>query len=211
MKVNNFSISRETQLPIELECNGVVFTVTEILPTTKGVGKQYHGILTQDGQTKVYDTKPILVSQLNKLAGVTQSRDTTPREPKDTRIKRTSAATWHAKANKLFIRIMDELGEDDNLRFAWVDYLNRKTNELRQQESIEAEKRKQEAEKKKMNSVELKAIKKARIKRLNEYINSYDSKIVEVMAKDITAAQMMMLNKEERIERARKLIAEIGG
>lgn len=190
------------------QVNGKELIIARI--STKTSGKCTHNIYhgTIDGEPFEGLNSP----QLKRLLGIdTLQYDRGERKPSTPRTKRANAATWHAKANKLFYRIMDELGEDDNLRFAWVDYLNRKTSELRHQESIEEEKRKQEAAKKKMNSAELKTIKKARIKRLNEYINSYDSRIVELMAKDITAAQMMMLNKEERIERARRLIAEIGG
>lgn len=179
--------------------------------STKTSGKCTHNLYygTIDGEPFSELNSP----QLKRLLGIDTlqyDRERKPSEPRTPRTKRANAATWHAKANKLFYRIMEELGDDDNLRFAWVDYLNRKTNEMRQIEAIEEEKRKQEAAKKKMNSAELKAVRKARIKRLNEYINSYDSKIVELMAKDITAAQMMMLNKEERIERARRLIAVLG-
>lgn len=206
--ITNFS---KCELGATYQVNNHELIIARI--STKTSGKCTHNIYhgTIDGEPFSELNSP----QLKRLLGMDtlQYERGGERKPSEPRIPRTKlkSAPWHAKANKMFYRIMAELGEDDNLRFAWVDYLNRKTSELRHQETIEEEKRKKEAEKKKMNSVELKAIKKARIKRLNEYINSYDSKIVELMAKDITAAQMMMLNKEERIERARRLIAEIGG
>lgn len=181
--------------------------------STKTSGKcshnLYHG--TIDGEPFSELNSP----QLKRLLGIdTLQYDRGSggeRKPSTTRAKRANAATWHAKANKLFAKLMEECGESDNLRFAFVEYLNRKTSEIHQQDEIARKKAEEDAKRKKENSVELKAIRKARIKRLNDYINSYDSKIVELMAKDITAAQMMMLNKEERIERARRLIAEIGG
>lgn len=204
--LKNFS---KCELGTSYQVNGKELIITRI--STKTSGKCTHNIYhgTIDGEPFNDLNSP----QLKRLLGVdTLQYDRGERKPSEPRrtTKRANAATWHAKANRMFSRIMAELGEDDNLRFAWVDYLNRKTNEMRHQESIEAEKRKREAAKKKMNSVELKAIKKNRIKRLNDYINSYDSRIVELMAKDMTAAQMMMLNKEERIERARVLIAVLG-
>lgn len=177
--------------------------------STKTSGKCTHNIYhgTIDGEPFTAYQSP----QLKRLLGIdTLQYERGERKPYEPRTPRTKlkAAQWHAKANKLFYRIMDELGEDDNLRFAWVDYLNRKTSELRHQETIEEEKRKQEAAKKKMLSSA--SIKKARIKRLNEYINSYDSRIVEVMKTDLVAAQMMAANKEEKIEKARRLIAVLG-
>ena len=191
------------------QVNGKELIIARISTKTSGecTHNLYYG--TIDGEPFTGLNSP----KLKRLLGIDTFQydrgERKPSEPRTPRTKRPNAATWHAKANKMFYRIMAELGEDDNLRFAWVDYLNRKTSEMRQIEAIEEEKRKQAAAKKKMLSSA--SIKKARIKRLNEYINSYDSRIVELMAKDITAAQMMMLNKEERIERARKLIAEIGG
>jgi hypothetical protein len=179
--------------------------------STKTSGKCTHNIYhgTIDGEPFSELNSP----QLKRLLGMDtlqyeRGGERKPSEPRTPRTKRANAATWHAKANKLFGRIMAELGEDDNLRYAWVDYLNRKTSELRHQETIEEEKRKQEAAKKKMLSSA--SIKKARIKRLNEYINSYDSQIVEVMKTDLVAAQMMAANKEEKIEKARRLIAVLG-
>jgi hypothetical protein len=179
--------------------------------STKTSGKCTHNIYhgTIDGEPFSELNSP----QLKRLLGMDtlqyeRGGERKPSEPRTPRTKRANAAPWHAKANKMFYRIMDELGEDDNLRFAWVDYLNRKTSELRHQETIEEEKRKQEAAKKKMLSSA--SIKKARIKRLNEYINSYDSRIVEVMKTDLVAAQMMAANKEEKIEKARRLIAVLG-
>lgn len=176
--------------------------------STKTSGKCTHNIY--HGEIDGEPFEGLNSPQLKRLLGVDtlQYERGGERKPRTTKV--TKAAPWHAKANKLFRRIMDELGEDDNLRFAWVDYLNRKTSEMHQQEEVDRKKAEEDARKKKENSAELKAIKKARIKRLNDYINSYDSKIVELMAKDITAAQMMMLNKEERIERARRLIAVLG-
>lgn len=206
--ITNFS---KCELGATYQVNNHELIIARI--STKTSGKCTHNLYygTIDGEPFSELNSP----QLKRLLGMDtlqyeRGGERKPSEPRTPRTKRANAATWHAKANKLFGRIMDELGEDDNLRFAWVDYLNRKTVEMHLQETIEEEKRKQEAAKKKMNSVELKAIKKVRIKRLNEYINSYDSRIVELMAKDITAAQMMMLNKEERIERARRLIAVLG-
>lgn len=178
--------------------------------STKTSGKCTHNIYhgTIDGEPFSELNSP----QLKRLLGIDtlQYERGGERKPSEQRTPRTKlkAAPWHAKANKLFGRIMAELGEDDNLRFAWVDYLNRKTAEMHQQEAIEEEKRKQEAAKKKMLSSA--SIKKARIRRLNEYINSYDSRIVEVMKTDLVAAQMMAANKEEKIEKARRLIAVLG-
>ena len=127
--------------------------------STKTSGKCTHNIYhgTIDGEPFSELNSP----KLKRLLGVNTLQPKTPRAKR--KQKQNFAAQWHAKANKLFCRIMDELGEDDNLRFAWVDYLNRKTTEMHQQETIEEEKRKRENEKKKMNSAELKAIKKARI------------------------------------------------
>lgn len=178
--------------------------------STKTSGKCTHNIYhgTIDGEPFSELNSP----QLKRLLGIDtlqyeRGGERKPYEPRTPRTK-LKADPWHAKANKLFGRIMAELGEDDNLRFAWVDYLNRKTAEMHQQEAIEAEKRKQEAAKKKMLSSA--SIKKARIRRLNDYINSYDSRIVEVMKNDLVAAQMMAANKEEKIEKARRLIAVLG-
>lgn len=203
--ITNFS---KCELGATYQVNNHELIIARI--STKTSGKCTHNIYhgTIDGEPFTELNSP----QLKRLLGMDtlqyeRGGERKPSEPRTSRTK-LKAAPWHAKANKMFYRIMAELGEDDNLKFAWVDYLNRKTNELRHQETIEEEKRKQEAAKKKMLSSA--SIKKARIKRLNEYINSYDSRIVELMAKDITAAQMMMLNKEERIERARRLIAVLG-
>lgn len=207
--ITNFS---KCELGATYQVNNHELIIARI--STKTSGKCTHNIYhgTIDGEPFSELNSP----QLKRLLGVDtlqyeRGGEKKPSEPRTPRTKRANAATWHAKANKLFGRIMDELGEDDNLRFAWVDYLNRKTSEMHQQEEEDRKKAEEDAKRKKENSAELKAIRKARIKRLNEYINSYDSRIVELMAKDITAAQMMMLNKEERIERARRLIAEIGG
>lgn len=181
--------------------------------STKTSGKCTHNIYhgTIDGEPFSELNSP----QLKRLLGIDtlqyeRGGEKKPSEPRTPRTKRANAATWHAKANKLFGRIMDELGEDDNLRFAWVDYLNRKTREMHQQEEVDRKKAEEDAKRKKENSVELKAIRKARIKRLNEYINSYDSRIVEAMKTDLVAAQMMAANKEEKIEKARRLIAVLG-
>lgn len=197
------------ELGATYQVNGKELIIDRISTKTSGkcTHNLYHG--TIDGEPFGELNSP----QLKRLLGIDTlqyDREKKPSETRTPRTKRTNAATWHAKANILFNKLMNECGESDDLRHAFVMYLNQRTSEMRHQESIEADKRKQEAEKKKMNSVELKAIKKARIKRLNEYINSYDSRIVEVMKTDMTAAQMMMLNKEERIERARKLIAVLG-
>ena len=204
--ITNFS---KCELGAIYQVNGKELIIARI--STKTSGKCTHNIYhgTIDGEPFSELNSP----QLKRLLGMDTlqyDRERKPSEPRIPRTKRANVATWHAKANKMFYRIMDELGEDDNLRFAWVDYLNRKTSEMHQQEEVDRKKTEEDAKRKKENSVELKAIKKARIKQLNEYINSYDSKIVELMAKDITAAQMMMLNKEERIERARRLIAVLG-
>lgn len=178
--------------------------------STKTSGKCTHNIYhgTIDGEPFSELNSP----QLKRLLGIDTLQydrgERKPSEPRTPRAKRVNTATWHAKANILFNKLMNECGESDDLRHAFVMYLNQRTSEMHKQEAIDAEKRKQEEKKKKMLSSA--SIKKARIKRLNEYINSYDSKIVELMAKDMTAAQMMMLNKEERIERARKLIAVLG-
>lgn len=179
--------------------------------STKTSGKCTHNIYhgTIDGEPFSELNSP----QLKRLLGMDTlqyDRERKPSEPKTPITKRTNAATWHAKANKLFYRIMEELGEDDNLRFAWVDYLNRKTSEMHQQEEEDRKKAEVDAKRKKETSAELKAIRKARIKRLNEYINSYDSRIVEVMKTNLVAAQMMAANKEEKIEKARRLIAVLG-
>lgn len=179
--------------------------------STKTSGKCTHNIYhgTIDGEPFSELNSP----QLKRLLGMDTlqyDRERKPSEPKTPRTKRTNAATWHAKANKMFGRIMDELGEDDNLRFAWVEYLNRKTNEMHQQEEVDRKKAEEDAKRNKENSAELKTIKKARIKRLNDYINSYDSRIVEVMKTNLVAAQMMAANKEEKIEKARRLIAVLG-
>ena len=190
------------ELGASYQVNGKELIIARI--STKTSGKCTHNLYygTIDGEPFTGLNSP----KLKGLLGMNTLQPKTPRAKR--KQKQNFAAPWHAKANKLFGRIMNELGEDDNLRFAWVDYLNRKTAEMHQQEAIEEEKRKQEEKKKKMLSSA--SIKKARIKRLNEYINSYDSRIVEVMKTDLVAAQMMAANKEERIERARKLIAVLG-
>lgn len=197
------------ELGTSYQVNGKELIIARI--STKTSGKCTHNLYygTIDGEPFSELNSP----QLKRLLGIDtlqyERGERKPSEPK--KRKRANTATWHAKANILFNKLMNECGESDDLRHAFVMYLNQRTNEMRQQEEIDKKKAEEDAKRKKENSVELKVIKKARIKRLNDYINSYDSKIVELMAKDITAAQMMMLNKEERIERARKLIAEIGG
>lgn len=205
--ITNFS---KCELGAIYQVNGKELIIARI--STKTSGKCTHNIYhgTIDGEPFTELNSP----QLKRLLGMDtlqyERGERKPSEPRTPRTKRANAATWHAKANKMFYRIMDELGEDDNLRFAWVDYLNRKTNEMHQQEEIDRKKAEEDAKRKKENSVELKAIKKARIKRLNDYINSYDSRIVEVMKNNLVAAQMMAANKEEKIEKARRLIAVLG-
>lgn len=192
------------ELGATYQVNGKELIISRI--STKTSGKCTHNLYygTIDGEPFSELNSP----QLKRLLGMNTLQPKTPRAKR--KQKQNFAAQWHAKANKLFSRIMDELGEDDNLRFAWVDYLNRKTNEMRQQEEIDKKKAEEDAKRKKENSAELKAIKKARINRLNEYINSYDSRIVEVMKTDLVTAQMMAANKEEKVEKARRLIAVLG-
>lgn len=77
MKATNFSVSRSEFIQgMQIEVNNHVFQINEILPTEKGKGKQYLGVLTfPNGEKKVYD-KPVFVTQLNKIAGAKMERVT---------------------------------------------------------------------------------------------------------------------------------------
>lgn len=223
---SNFSVSRTDFQPnMEVSVNGYIFVISEILPTEAGKGKQYKGVLTlPDGTKKAFIDKPVLVTKLNEYAGAKGTKGASTKkeashntgESKVVKVTNLSEARidelvsfHHADLQKRFAKLVSNTSVScEDLRHVFVGFVNRSTSDLRSR--LEATLRKQREELSIAKQAEAQRIKKARIARLQKYVQEYDAGIGRAALNgNMLLVKKLSLTKMERILRANTLIEEL--
>lgn len=222
---NNFSVSRTDFQPnMEVSVNGYIFVIAEIMPTEAGKGKQYRGVLTlPDGSKKSFMDKPVFVTKLNEYAGAKGTKVVSKKEAshntnesKVVKVSNLSEAridelvsSHHADLQKRFSKLVrDTHVSYEDLNRMFVDFVNRSTADLRSR--LEDTLRKQRELLSIAKQSEVKRINKARITRLQSYVENYDAGIGRAALNgNMLLVQKLSLTKAERILRANTLIEEL--